>query len=264
MAAAAEYIHKDSPVHRLNALTKIIWSLFILVAGILFSDYRYLLALLASVLLAAAAARVLRELVPVITGLSVFALILLLIQCLFYGQGRLMFYLVPFGDHLPVTDQGLLSGLAVAVRMFALVLSFMVFMATTRTEDIVLTMVEKLRIPYDYAFMFMTALRFIPTFLGEVRQVSQAQQARGHSVEGINPVKKIRAYAPVTVPLVLLSLNKADHLAMAMETRGFGSGPRTYLKDPRPGTADYCLIALLGLSLALVVAARIAGYGSMF
>lgn len=263
MASAVEYIPKDSPVHRLNALTKICWSLCVLAGGLLFSDYRYLLALLASVLLVAAAARVLGNLLPAMAGLSVFALILLLIQALFYDQGKLLFHLVPFSNSLPVTDLGLLSGLAMAARMLALVLSFMVFMATTRTQEVVLTLVEKLKMPYDYTFMFTTALRFIPTFLGEVRQVSQAQQARGHAVEGMNPVKKIRAYAPVMVPLVLLSLNKAEHLAIAMETRGFGSGPRTYLKNPDLRSADYLIMALLAVVLALTVAARIAGYGSM-
>jgi energy-coupling factor transport system permease protein len=260
LAAAVEYIPGDSLVHRLNPLTKILWTLFILVAALLFSDYRYLLALLASVLAAAAAAGIIRQILAEITGLLVFALILFTIQALFYDLGEPVFYLVA-GGRLPVTNQGLLSGLAMAARMMTLVLSFLVFTATTRTQDIVLILVEKIKIPYDYAFMFITALRFIPTFLGEVRQVSQAQQARGHAVEGINPFKKIRAYAPVTVPLVLISLNKAEQLAMAMETRGFGGGPRTYLRDPGLGAVDYCLIALLALALTLAIIARISGYG---
>ena len=66
--------------------------------------------------------------------------------------------------------------------------------------------------------MFMTACTY-PTFFSEVRQVSEAQQARAYAVR-MEPRQKIRAYAPVAVPLVLLSLNKADQLALAMETRG--------------------------------------------
>ena len=58
MAAVAEYISRNSPIHRLNPLTKMIWALSILGVGLLFNDYRYLLALLASVLLVAAAAGV--------------------------------------------------------------------------------------------------------------------------------------------------------------------------------------------------------------
>ncbi len=263
MAAAAEYIHRNSPVHRLNPLTKIFWALLILAVGLLFNDYRYLLSLLASVVIVAAAAGILKNLLPLAVGLSVFALILLLIQALFYNQGQVLFYLNPVNNVLAVTDLGLLSGVAMAARMMALVLSFLVFLATTRTQDIVLTLVEKLKVPYDYAFMFMTALRFIPTFFGEVRQISEAQQARGHAVEGWNPVKKIKAYVPVAVPLVLLSLNKADQLAMAMETRGYSGGQRTYLREPIMRGVDYSLTAILTLILAFSVAARLTGHGIM-
>ncbi|MFZ5647941.1 MAG: energy-coupling factor transporter transmembrane component T family protein [Bacillota bacterium] len=263
MAAAVEYIPKDSPVHRLNVMTKIFWAVFVLAAALMFNDYRFMLALLFSVLLVAAAGGVLGVLRPVITGLAVFAFILFLIQALFYDQGRVLFYLIPYANYLAVTEGGLYSGIAMAARMMTLVLSFIVFLSATRTQDIVLALVEKFKIPYDYAFMFMTALRFIPTFLGEVRQVSQAQAARGHAVEGLNPFKKIKAYAPVTVPLVLISLNKAEYLAMAMETRGYGGGARTYLRESRMGTADYCLTALLAVFLTAAVTARIAGYGVM-
>lgn len=263
MAAAVEYIPKVSPIHRLNALTKLLWALFILVGGLLFSDYRYLLALFLSVLFVATVARVLRNLLPVMTGLSVFALILLLIQALFYDQGQVLFYLIPVNKTLPITDQGLISGLAMGLRMMTLVLSFMVILTTTQTRDITLTLVEKLKVPYDYAFMFMTALRFVPTFLGEVKQITEAQIARGYAVEGWNPIKKIKAYAPVAVPLVLISLNKAENLAMAMETRGYGGGRRTYLKEPKMQGADYCLTAVLILLLACSVAARAIGYGTM-
>lgn len=263
MAAAVEYIPKDSPVHRLNVMTKIFWAVFVLAAALMFNDYRYMLALLSSVLLVAAAGSVLGHLRPVTIGLTVFAFILFLIQMLFYDQGRVLFHLIPYVNYLAVTDQGVLSGIAMAARMMTLVLSFLVFLSTTRTQDIVLALVEKLKVPYDYAFMFMTALRFIPTFMGEVRQVSQAQAARGHAVEGFNPFKKIKAYAPVTVPLVLLSLNKAEYLAMAMETRGYGGGARTYLRESGMTPADYCLAALLAVFLAAAVAARIAGYGIM-
>lgn len=263
MAAAIEYIHGNSLVHRLNAMSKIIWSLFVLVLGLLFNDYRYLLLLLVSVLFVAALSGVLRNFLPVCGGLSIFALILLIIQALFYDQGHVLFYLIPGTSFLPVTDQGLLTGLAMAARMLALVLSFMVFLATTRTQDIILTLVEKFKIPYDYAFTFLTALRFIPTFFGEARQVREAQQARGYAVEGGNPIKKIMSYAPVGVPLVLLSLNKAENLSMAMETRGYGSGRRTYLRDPRPGMADYCLTGVMALLLAISIVARVKGYGIM-
>lgn len=263
LAAAVEYLHKNSPIHKLNTLTKMLWALIILVGGLLFSDYRYLLALFISVLLVATAARVLKNLLPVIAGLAIFALILMLIQALLFNEGYIIFYLMPGTNLLSITDQGVFSGLAMAFRMMTLVLSFLVIMTTTQTRDIMLTLVEKLKVPYDYAFMFMTAIRFVPTFMGEVKQISEAQQARGFAIEGWNPLKRIKAYAPIAVPLVLISLNKAENLAMAMETRGYGGGRRTYLREPKMQRTDYCMMAVLLLLLGFIVAARATGHGAM-
>jgi len=67
----------------------------------------------------------------------------------------------------------------------------------------------------------------------------------------------------VAVPLVLLSLNKADQLAMAMETRGYSGGRRTCLREAKMGVADYGLSVLLALLLVGSAAARLAGYGLM-
>ncbi len=264
MSAVAEYIKVDSPVHRLNAITKVFWAVATLVAGLLFDDYRYLLGLLISVLIVAAVARVLGRLAGLLTGLLIFALVLFLIQAVFYDQGEVVFHLIPVLNFIPVTDLGIYSGIAMAARMMSLVLSFLLFIATTRTRDIVSMLVEKLKVPYDYAFMFITSLRFIPTFLNEVRQVSEAQKARGHAIEGRNPVKKIKAFAPVTIPLVLTSLSKAEYMAMAMETRGFGAGPRTYLDNSKLSAVDYLLIMIFAVSLIAAVIARLQGYGNMF
>lgn len=260
---AVEYIPKNSPIHGLNTLTKLCWALFILAGGLLFSDYRYLFVLCVSVLAVAAAGKVLKNLLPATAWLAIFALIILLLQALLFNAGQVLFYLYPPAQALAITDQGLFSGLAMALRMMTLVLSFLVIITTTQTRDIILTLVEKFKVPYDYAFMFMTALRFVPTFMGEVRQITEAQQARGYAIEGWNPVKRIKAYAPVAVPLVLISLNKAENLAMAMETRGYGGGRRTYLREPKMRKRDYGLTVFLILLTVGSVAVRVAGFGAM-
>jgi energy-coupling factor transport system permease protein len=65
------------------------------------------------------------------------------------------------------------------------------------------------------------------------------------------------------VPLVLVSLNKAENLALAMETRGYSGGRRTYLKKPGVTGSDYIFGAVLLLLLICVIAARVGGYGTM-
>jgi len=261
MSGAVGYVAQDSPIHRLHALTKVVWALGVFAAALAFVDVRYLAALLASVLAVAAAARVLTRLLPAMGGLLVFALILVFFQAVFLDRGRVLFYIIPWVDALPVTDAGLVLGVAMGLRMMAVVLSFLVLLATTQVKDITTMLVARLRIPYDYAFLFSIVLRFIPVFMREARQVDQAQRARGLVLEGWNPLRKLRGYAPLAVPLVLLSLRRAEQLAVALEMRGCGRGGGAVTDRPLK-IADRLLVAVLLLATGAALAARIAGYGT--
>lgn len=85
---------------------------------------------------------------------------------------------------------------------------------------------EKLRVPYVYALMLVTSLRFIPTLQEELGLIIQAQRART--------------------------------MAITMETRGFGAGPRISLRTSTfrrldPGVISGCLFLTAGL---VVIALR--------
>lgn len=264
MSAVVDYIPRDSFLHKLNPLTKICWTLLILVIAIIFNHYLYMISLLAVILLTAVFGKVFREISRLFKGLIVFASIMFLMQVLFFDQGATLFHLIPVGPgYLRITDQGLLLSMSMAFRMLAILISFLVFLATTKIQDMVNVLVEKLKIPYDYAFMFLTSMRFIPTFMNEVRQISDAQKARGFVLEGWNPVKKMVAYLPISVPLVLLSLKKAQQLALAMVTRGYGAGVRTHLREVETGTADYMMILVMAGILACAIWVRLQGFGAM-
>lgn len=264
MAGVVEYQPKDSPLHRLNPLAKMAWAFLVLALSMIYTDYRYLAGVFFSVLLMALLGGVFREVSRLFKGLFTFAFILFLMQVLFLHTGTELFKLIPLGrGYLAVTDGGVSFGLAMAFRMLSVVVSFLVFLTTTRTQDMLNTLVEKLRAPYDFAFMVLTAIRFIPTFLAELKQISDAQKARAFVVEGWNPATKVKAYLPIAVPLVLSSLKKARQMALAMETRGYGAGERTHLRELFIKGSDIAFIALNILILAAGIAVRAAGYGKM-
>lgn len=260
MSTAVDYQAGKSCLHTLSPITKMAGALAVLIVSLVFNDYRYLAVVAALVLAAAGAAGLLPRLRPALVGLSVFAFILLIVQVLFYREGEILFYLIP-PQSLPVTTGGLSLGAAMALRMFAIVTSFLVLLGTTQAKDIVRVLVEKCKIPYEYALMFTTALRFIPTFLDEARTINQAQQARGLETGGWNPVRKLRAYMPVAVPLTLMSLRKAEYLAITLETRGYGASSRSVYRKTQITTKDYVILIMLSLTVAAAVAAGVFGYG---
>lgn len=264
MAGVVEYLAKESPLHRLNPLAKMAWAFLVLVLSMIYTDYRFLITLFVSVLLMARLGGVLSEISRLFKGLFTFAFILFLMQVLFFHAGTELFKLIPLGPgYLGITDLGIEFGTAMAFRMLSVVVSFLVYLTTTRTQDMLNTLVEKLRVPYDFAFMVLTAIRFIPTFIAELKQISDAQKARAFVVEGWNPVNKVKAYLPIAVPLVLSSLKKARQMALAMETRGYGAGERTHLRELAVVGRDIAFIALTVLVLAAGIAVRLAGYGMM-
>lgn len=259
MASIVDYYPCNSIIHRLNPLTKMIWLIAVMVVALTFNNGIYLLLLLGSVVAVAAAAKVLPKLLPMFKGLLLFSLMMILLQVLFLKQGDILIYLLP-GKKLPVYSEAVYLGMAMSIRMMAIVLSFLVFLATTQYKDIILTMHRQLKLPYDYVFMFMTALRFIPAFLTEIKLVREAQATRGCLVDGNNPVIKIKSYGAVAVPLVLISLQKAEQLAMAMETRGYGSGQRTQYQEMLITAKDWLFIMLTIILTIAAIAFKISGH----
>lgn len=255
MSVVANYIQKDSFVHRLNPLTKFLWSLVIMTLSFFFKDPAVLIGLFLSIVVVAALAGILREMLPAFKGLLIFVGLFLVLQIFFITDGKVLVTLIPGTNLLRITDQGLYFSLAMGGRMLVIAASFPVLMGTTQIKDLVVVMVEKLRIPYTYAFMFVTSLRFIPTFLQEMDQIIQAQCSRAHRIDNKNFFKKFMSICPLAIPLVVTSVKKAERLAISMETRGFGIGKRTYFHQNLFRGVDWatcaflCIVLISGLIL---------------
>ncbi len=246
MSVVANFIQRDSVIHRLNPLTKLLWSVVLMTLSFMFKGPLVLAALFLSIALVAQAAKILKEMIPVFKGLLYFAGFFLLFQIFFITEGNRI-WVVPGTNWLPVTDQGLVISLGIGVRLMVIAASFPVLLATTQVKDLVVVLVEKLKIPYTYAFMFITSLRFIPTFMNEMDQIIQAQCSRAHRLDSRNFVTKFLSICPLAIPLMITSVKKAERLAISMETRGFGSGKRTYLRQIGFCPADWVICGVLTL-----------------
>lgn len=222
MNSVFDFIPGNSIVHRLSPLSKICWAAVVMILALLSTNVFYLGVILMSVLLVAFMAGIAGQIGHLMRGLIIFSIMLIFLQVIFIREGMILCYLLP-GACFPVSKGAVIMGVAMSFRMMSIVLSFYTFLSTTQFKDLFLTMTEKLKLPADYVFMFMTALRFIPSFLEEIKQVRDAQVSRGCNMDGKNPLLKIKAYIVVAVPMVMISLQKAERLAIAMATRGYGA-----------------------------------------
>ena len=122
----------------------------------------------------------------------------------------------------------------------------------TKLNDLANACVEKLHIPYRYAFTFTTALRFVPVFSQEMNAIIEAQTARGVEYDTKNPIKKLKLMLPLCAPLLISSVGKTDATALAAEQRGFYLRTRESSYKRYPFAA--CDIAVFIVCIALIAA----------
>lgn len=251
MSVVANYLQRDSLIHKLNPLTKLFWALVIMSLSFLFKNTLILTGLFISIILVAYLAKILKDMLPVFKGLLYFALFFLVFQIFFISEGRTLLELIPKYHLFRITDKGLEVSIAMGIRLMVIASSFPLLLATTQVKDLVVMLVEKIKIPYTYAFMFITSLRFIPTFINEMDQIIQAQCSRAHRMDSRNFIAKFISIFPLAIPLMITSVKKAERLAISMETRGFGVGKRTYFNRNKFTIADLVInICLLIIGAA--------------
>ena len=171
------------------------------------------------------------------------ALFGLLLVALFFSAIQL-----PFDVALPVAAA---SGL----KMMVMTVAVLLMLATTRLPSLTAALVRQVKIPYEYAFMFTSALRFMPDFIAESHAVREAQVCRGY-VHSQNPLKRIVAYAALVEPMVLRAITRSDTMAMSLELRGFGSANRTFSQRIAFQGRDYLLLTCLALATVAVIVTR--------
>jgi hypothetical protein len=148
------YLDRDTFVHRLDPRTKIFLLFGAFVLAFLFVNPLYGLAVLAVVLLFGQLARSLVNLKRIRFVLVMIAIMTVILWTLF-GSGETPLFLF-------VEREALLYGVGIALRIDTTIIAGMIFLSTTRNEEIATGLV-KLGIPYRFAFAVSTALRLVPT-----------------------------------------------------------------------------------------------------
>ncbi len=145
---------------------------------------------------------------------------------------------------------------SLTLRFVVLVESFSVFFLTTSPDHLGLAL-EESRVPYEFAFAFTTAVRFVPVLAEEAQTIMDAQKARGLELERGGLLKRIRNYVPVLIPLIVSAIRRSLELAEAMESRAWGATKkRTNLYALKLHHGDYVLLAISVGILAIAVYAH--------
>ncbi len=154
--------------------------------------------------------------------------------------------------------EGMQYALNVVFKTLTMTLVIPLGIFTTDVNSMIVGLV-KARIPYKIAFIFSSTLRFFPLLFEEIQSIIEAQRLRGLAFEKMGPIKRIRVYAKVAVPLILGAMVKSQMLEVVLQSKAFTGDPdRTYLHESKLGVGDYVIFGLFGFFFLAAVVAYVA------
>lgn len=115
--------------------------------------------------------------------------------------------------------------------------------------SLLLKPLRRLKLPVDdFALMTLIALRFIPTLIDEVEQLTKAQTARGADVGHGTIRERLQSLSALFVPFIHSTLRRAAELATALEARGYVTdGRQTPLHETSFRMVDYLVMGIVAL-----------------
>lgn len=167
--------------------------------------------------------------------------------------------------NLLVTSGGVIRGLFLFIRIITIIFITSLLTFTTMTTDLNYGM-EALFKPLTYikvpvemmAMMLSLILRYIPTLLFETEKIMKAQASRGLDFSESKLKDKLVQVIALLVPIFVISLNRAEELSDAMETRGYVIGAkRTRVDEYKIKFKDLSLVFGSLIVLGLVIYFRI-------
>ncbi len=240
------YYPGSTIIHRLDPRVKIalITSFFFL--AFLTSDPFKLAFLLAVILVIWFYAKIpASELGFFMKALVPIALFTFLVQLLFYpGRTSIISVRVPewvpyFGGTLAATQEGLINGISMVLRLFIVVMIMPIVTMTTRMEKLLNSLIKS-GLSYELAFALTTSINLLSILQADAEEVMEAQKVRGfRGFEG-SMIEKIRAYIPLIVPVIMEGFMIARQMEIAMKSRAFGAkDSRTFLIEVRMNKLDW-------------------------
>ncbi|GJL52889.1 MAG: cobalt ABC transporter permease [Nitrospirales bacterium] len=251
------YLDHDTWMHRLDARTKILSVLALCILALLYSHPFYLAAVWGLVFLGVVSAKALANMKKI----SILLVLLFLYSAIlwpFFVEGHT--HIFQWGSIL-ITSEGLTFGLGMGLRLNVMVMSGILLLSTTRLEDFARSL-QRFGIPPSMGFAVTLAFRWVPTLLGSISMIVQAQRSRGLDLSVGSFVDKIRGYAPLVVPLIGHTIRQTMLLAMALESKGFRPSRRrhSYSQSHMTGL-DYGVLFVAVVCVGVSWRLRVMGYG---
>jgi energy-coupling factor transport system permease protein len=150
-----------------------------------------------------------------------------------------------------ITAPAVAAGVGLGLRLISIVTVGATFVLTTDSTRLADSLVQQARLSPRFAYGALAAYGALPRFGEDLTTLRQARRIRGLR-GGWHP--------RLLVGLLVLAIRHGDRVALAMDARAFGSGPRTTYREIRWGRLD--LAVGVAAVIVLVVALAAGRFGS--
>jgi len=158
-----------------------------------------------------------------------------------------------------VTEVALSTAASLTFRLLAFAVFSVVFVRTTDAGDLLLSLVHQVRLDERLVFGTMVGYRMLPLLTYEYGLIKAAHRVRGVRGGG-GPVAAARRTWRYAIPLLAGAVRRAGRVAIAMDARAFGAGPRTYRRRSQVVAADWVFLVLgVAVPAGLILVLRLAG-----
>lgn len=177
------------------------------------------------------------------------SLLIILINPVFNHQGVTIIAYFPWDN--PLTLESIVYGAASSALLSAVVLWFSVFNSVITSDKIVYLFG---RIIPSLSLVISMALRFVPKFSAQLKNVRNAQRCIGRDISDGSVITRIKNGIKIISIMLSWSMENAIETADSMKSRGFGLKGRTaysIYKFDRRDLVMLIIVALLGVSVSV-------------
>ena len=252
MANMISYEKKDTPIHKLSGITKLLFFIIWCMTSALTFDTRVLVVMLVIGAFIYALSKTRWEQVGGIFGAIMFFMVINLTCIFFFSpyEGCRIYNsrteLVHLFGNYSFTKEQLFYELNVLIKYFTVIPAVFIFLTTTDPSELASSM-NGVGVPYTIAYSIEIALRYIPDIQDEFRKIKNAQEARGIEMSSKGRLfDRIKNTAAIIFPLLFSSMDRIEVVSNAMELRGFGKKKkRSWYSRRKLRMADY--VVLIGI-----------------
>lgn len=253
------YQERNALFQSLRTEVALLYVALLVILALFFSHPLYLLTLFIALNAVIISAGIVREWLVYLKFTLLLTGLIILVNALFVHEGATVLLRsprLPLLGSIRITGEALFFGVGMGLRLLVMTGAFCLMTYAVHPDRIL----QALGGGNSKILLTLSiTLRLLPLVASDFRRITEAQRCRGVNFQARGLKTRLQKYIPVFNTVLLSSLERSFQLAESLQSRGYGAGRRSRLREslwrPRDGAV------LAAALLALVCAAALLGSG---